>query len=84
MTDTSNNALYDDPAARERAIRYSRTKEWLVLVGTIWTTLVNLAALGSGASARLRDRARFVGCAGALSFTFAIRPSLPALAPKSA
>jgi STE24 endopeptidase len=57
MTETNRDTIYDDPTQRDRAIRYSRTKEWLVLVGAVWSALVNLAALMSGASARLRHQA---------------------------
>jgi STE24 endopeptidase len=50
----------DEKLERERAIRYSRTKEWLVLVGMAWSGATSIAALTTGFSARLRDWARGV------------------------
>lgn len=38
----------------QRAVRYSRTKEWLVLSGMVWSALISILALTSGASGRLR------------------------------
>jgi STE24 endopeptidase len=62
MADATTNPgkgdLYADPAARERAIRYSRTREWLVLVGMVWSGAASVLALVTGGSARLRDLAR--------------------------
>ncbi len=52
--------IYDDPVERKRAIRYSRTHEWLVLVGALYGVLLSLLALVTGASARVRERAEHV------------------------
>ncbi len=38
----------------QRAMRYSRTKEWLVLIGMTWSALTSFVALTTGASGRLR------------------------------
>jgi hypothetical protein len=46
----------DDPAARERAVKYSRIQHRLVMIGMIWSALLNVLALSTGASARLRTR----------------------------
>ena len=53
----SGGDIYDDPAERERAIHYSRTHEWLVLVGALYGALLSLLALATGSSARVRRRA---------------------------
>jgi STE24 endopeptidase len=42
----------DDDA--QRAAAYSRTKEWLVLIGMIWSALTSALALTTGSSSRLR------------------------------
>jgi len=58
MTDTKKNGdgnIFADDAARARAIRYSRTHEWLALAGMIWSALTSAIALATGLSARLRD-----------------------------
>jgi len=47
--------LYADDEARERALRYSRTRQWLVLVGMAWSGATSVLALTTGLSARLRD-----------------------------
>jgi STE24 endopeptidase len=52
----------DDGA--QRAVRYSRTKEWLVLIGMIWSTLTSVLALATGSSGRLRRWAERVAPAG--------------------
>lgn len=52
----SGDDIYGDPKERERAIRYSRTREWLVLAGTIWSVGTSIFALATGLSAALRDR----------------------------
>ncbi len=49
--------LYADDAARARAIRYNRQREWLSLVGTLYGAALSALALRTGLSARLRDRA---------------------------
>src|SRR5258708_5254054 len=49
--------LYADEEARQRALRYSRTRQWLVLAGLLWSGLTSTAALATGLSAWLRDRA---------------------------
>lgn len=51
-----SNEIYATDEERERAIRYSRTHEWLVLVGLIWDIAGNLLALATGFSALLRQR----------------------------
>lgn len=38
----------------QRAVRYSRTKEWLVLIGMIWSALTSGLALSTGFSSMLR------------------------------
>lgn len=53
----SGGALYADAGERERARRYNRTREWLVLIGMAWTALTSALALATGFSAWLRDRA---------------------------
>jgi len=52
----SSDFYSDDPAARERAVKYSRIQHRLVVIGMIWSALINVFALSSGASARLRTR----------------------------
>ena len=56
----SDGDIYDDPAERKRAIRYSRTHEWLVLVGALYGALLSLLALVTGSSARVRQRAEHI------------------------
>src|SRR2546421_111413 len=48
--------LYPNEDERAKAARYNRTREWLTLVGTVWTGLLSLLALATGLSARLRDQ----------------------------
>lgn len=48
---------YADAAERERALRYNRTRERLVLAGIAWSAATCALALATGLSARLRDRA---------------------------
>jgi STE24 endopeptidase len=50
--------FYADDAAYERARRYNRVREWLTLAGMVWSALLSVAALVTGLSAWLRDRAR--------------------------
>src|SRR5438067_4317051 len=52
--------LYRDAGERERAIRYNRTREWLMLAGMAWSGATSLLALATGLSARLRDGAERV------------------------
>ncbi|MDQ2740918.1 MAG: M48 family metallopeptidase [Chloroflexota bacterium] len=52
-----NEEVYDDIEERERAIRYSRIREWLTLVDLLWGMLGSILILATGTSARLRDRA---------------------------
>src|SRR5579859_8204620 len=52
----SGDGIYHDPAERERAVRYSRTREWMVLAGMIWSVATSLFALVTGLSAALRAR----------------------------
>jgi STE24 endopeptidase len=42
----------------QRAVRYSRTKEWLVLIGMIWSALTSALALSTGFSSSLRRLAQ--------------------------
>jgi len=51
----NGNGIYHDPQERERAVRYSRIREWLVLAGTALGILESVAVLATGLSARLRD-----------------------------
>ena len=46
------------PEERERAVRYSRTRELLLVVGMLYGFAVQAALLASGASAGLRDLVR--------------------------
>src|SRR5947209_241593 len=46
--------IYTSDTERERAIQYSRTREWLKLAGIVYGAAVSLLALQSGFSARLR------------------------------
>lgn len=55
--DFDNTDIYADPASRKRAIEYSRIRQWLVLIGMLWSGMISLAALVTGLSARLRDQA---------------------------
>ena len=52
--------MYADDAARARAIRYNRQREWLSLCGTLYGATLSALALRTGLSARLRDRAAAV------------------------
>jgi STE24 endopeptidase len=52
--------FYEDPETRARAVRYSRIREWLVLVGMVWSLVTNALALTTGSSARLRAWAKQV------------------------
>jgi STE24 endopeptidase len=54
------DGLYASEAERERALRYNRRREWLVLVGMGFTALINLVALVTGFSGWLRRRAERV------------------------
>ncbi len=53
-TDTT---FYGDEQDRERARRYSRTRQWLILAGMLWSTAISAVGLATGLSAGLRDRA---------------------------
>ncbi|HEX6507386.1 MAG TPA: M48 family metallopeptidase [Chloroflexota bacterium] len=53
-------ARSNEQTERERAIRYSRTKEWLVLVGMIWSAAASVLALTTGLSSSVRDWASAV------------------------
>jgi STE24 endopeptidase len=62
----------DDDA--QRAVRYSRTKEWLVLVGMVWSALTSVLALTTGLSGKLRSQAERVAPARVgpvMPYTFA-------------
>ena len=56
-TPAAGGELYPDEAERERALRYNRTRHWLTLVGILWGGALNVLALASGFSSRLRDGA---------------------------
>ena len=49
--------MYSDETERQKALRYSRTKEWLAVADMIFGTAVMLLALTTGLSARLRSAA---------------------------
>lgn len=51
-----SDEIYATDVERERAVRYSRTREWLVLVGVVWDIAGNVLALTTGLSAYLRTR----------------------------
>ncbi len=54
--DTGGGAdIYDNAEERERALRYSRTHEWLTLVDLIWGILGSVLVLATGLSAWMRD-----------------------------
>jgi Zn-dependent protease with chaperone function len=53
----AGDEVYRDPQERDRAIRYSRTKEWLVLVDLVFGSVLGILELSTGVSARLRNRA---------------------------
>ena len=53
----SGGDVYADAAARERAIRYSRIRQWLVLAGMLWSGATSAFTIVTGLSARLRDQA---------------------------
>lgn len=53
--------LYATEEERERAARYSRTHEWLLLAGLLWEFGLNVAALLTGASAGLRRASERLG-----------------------
>jgi STE24 endopeptidase len=57
MAGNTGGALYDDDAARERAIRYNRQRQWLTLAGLAWTGATSAAALATRFSGWLRRRA---------------------------
>ena len=57
---SGNRDMYADDAARARAVRYNRHREWLSLFGTLYGALLSALALRTGLSARLRDRAAAV------------------------
>jgi STE24 endopeptidase len=46
--------MYTDDAERRRALRYSRTKEWLAVLDLVFGALVMALALVTGVSAKLR------------------------------
>jgi|SRR5579884_80639 len=50
--------LYDDEAEHRRAVLYSRIREWLTLVGMVWSLATTLLLLSTGLSARIRNVAR--------------------------
>jgi STE24 endopeptidase len=56
MPGSSSSQQNDDDA--QRAIRYSRTKEWLVLIGMIWSALTSILALTTGLSGELRRQSQ--------------------------
>src|SRR5579875_1986493 len=47
--------LYDDENERRKALAYTRWREWLTLVGMIWSLATSILALSTGFSARLRS-----------------------------
>jgi STE24 endopeptidase len=49
--------VYNSDQERERAISYSRLREWLTVVGIVWGFATGLLTLSSGVSARLRTTA---------------------------
>lgn len=51
---SKSNTSRPDPDEAQRAVRYSRTKEWLVLAAMLWSMGTSLLALLTGSSARLR------------------------------
>jgi STE24 endopeptidase len=48
------DGMYTSDEERERAVSYSRTREWLTVVGMVWSFAMELLMLSSGVSARLR------------------------------
>ena len=53
-----------EPMSRERAVRYSRTRERLFLVDLLWGWAIQMAFLSTGQSSRLRDAVGRVAPAG--------------------
>lgn len=53
--DPGGDSIYASTGERERAVRYSRTREWLAVVGLIWSASVSALVLVTGLSARLRS-----------------------------
>jgi STE24 endopeptidase len=49
-----DKTIYSNEVERGRALRYSRIQEWLVLIEWAWSLLINIIALATGLSARLR------------------------------
>lgn len=50
----AGNTLYASEAELRRALRYSRTREWLAIAGMAWSALVSLVLLVTGVSSGLR------------------------------
>jgi len=59
-TPSGDDGLYANEEDRNRAVRYNRKREQLILVGMAWTGLLSFLAIVTGFSARLRDRAEAV------------------------
>jgi STE24 endopeptidase len=73
MTGSTQSRPSGDDDAR-RAVRYSRTKEWLVLIGMIWSALTSALALSTGFSGKLRRQAERIAPARlgpVMPYTFA-------------
>ncbi|MGN6699852.1 MAG: M48 family metallopeptidase, partial [Thermomicrobiales bacterium] len=60
LASTGGGALYGDGAARERAVRYNRQRQWLLLAGLAWTGATSAVALATRFSGWLRRRAEQV------------------------
>lgn len=53
----TSDSVYRDDAERERAVRYSRVREWLVLIGWVYSSVISILTLTTGLSAALRETA---------------------------
>ncbi|MGI8824224.1 MAG: M48 family metallopeptidase [Chloroflexota bacterium] len=55
---TAGGDVYPDEVSHERALRYSRIRQWLVLAGMIWSGAMSVVALVTGLSAGVRSQSR--------------------------
>src|SRR5947209_7267859 len=51
----SDDTIYATDEERQKAIRYSRTREWLFLISSVLDALATIATLSTGLSARMRN-----------------------------
>ena len=65
-SDDAVGGIYADEAELDKALRYSRTREWLALIDLVIGIAGMTLALATGLSARLRDATSRVGQAAEL------------------